>query len=155
MNDIGVRTPLELLVFEVAGRRYGLPATDVREIVRAVPPVSLAGAPVVVEGVINLRGRVLPVLDLRRRLGLPARPLEHTDHFVIVRAGDRLAALRVDRAVDLVRVAAEDVDEVEGVARVARLPSDLVPLQDLHALLSPAETAALDRALPAGEGGPP
>jgi purine-binding chemotaxis protein CheW len=162
MNDTEVGPHLEFLIVEVGGRRYGLAAADVREIVRAVPPVPLPGTPAVVEGVINLRGRVVPVLDLRRRFGLPARPLEHTDHLVIARAGDRLVALRVDRALDLVRVPAPEVEDVQGVApagqavtRVAKLPGDLVLVQDLGAALSSAEAAALDEALPDGKGGPP
>jgi purine-binding chemotaxis protein CheW len=162
MNDTGVRTLLEFLIFELGGQRYGLAVPDVREIVRAVPPVPLPGAPAVVEGVINVRGRVVPVLDLRRRLRLPSRPLEYTDHLVIARVDDRLVAVRVDRVLDLVRTAPADVEEVGGVAtdgpsvaRIARLPGELVFIPDLRTLLSPTETAALDYALPAGEGGPP
>jgi purine-binding chemotaxis protein CheW len=157
MNDTGERTALEFLIFELEGVRYGLPVPDVREIVRAVVPVPLPGAPGIVEGVINLRGRAVPVLDLRRRFRLPARPIEHTDHLVIARATGRLVALRVDRVVDLARVAAADVEEVEGVgpARVAKLPGDLVMIQDLGALLSRGEASVLDEALPVGEGGSP
>src|SRR5947209_4471059 len=156
MNDTEVRTPLEFLIFELGGQRFGLPVPDVREIVRAVYPVPLPGAPAVVEGVINLRGRVVPVLDLRRCFRLPPRPIEPTDHLVIASAAGRVVALRVDRALDLARVAADDVDEVAGVgrdgqavSRVAKLPGDLVLVQDLRAVLSPAEAAALDQSLPA------
>ncbi len=159
MNDTEVGPQLEFLIVEVGGHRYGLAVADVREIVRAVPPVPLPGTPEVVEGVINLRGRVVPVLDLRRRFRLPARPPEYTDHLVIARAADRLVALRVDRALDLVRVAAADVEGVGGIApgaaRVAKLPGDLVLIQNLRAVLSPAEAATLDGALPDGKGGPP
>jgi purine-binding chemotaxis protein CheW len=153
---------LEFLVFELGGRRYGLPAGDVQEIVRAVPPVPLPGAPDLIEGVVNVRGNVIPVLDLRRRFGLPPRPVEHTDHLVIARAAGRLVALRVDHAVDLVQAAEADVEDVAGTAeggrtaaRIVKLSGDLVLIGDLRALLSPAEAAALGEALPAGEGGRP
>jgi purine-binding chemotaxis protein CheW len=159
MNDTAGRAPQEFLIFELGGRRYGLPVTDVREIVRAVAPVPLPGAPALVEGFINIRGSVVPVLDLRRRFRLPVRPLEPSDQLVVARAAGRFVALRVDRALDLVRLAAADVDEVEGAgadgqsaARVAKLPGDLVLIQDLRALLSRAESAALDEALPADGG---
>jgi purine-binding chemotaxis protein CheW len=152
MNDTGIPVHRELLVFDLGGQRYGLAVADVREIVPAVMPVPLPGAPAGVEGIINLRGVVVPVLDLRRRLRLPTRPPEVSDHLVIVRAAGRLVALRVDRALDLVRVAPADVDDVDGIgpsaARVARLPGDLVLIQDLRALLSSAEAAALEEALP-------
>jgi purine-binding chemotaxis protein CheW len=157
MNETGVPAHREFLIFELGGQRFGLDVAEVREIVRAVCPVPLPGAPLVVEGVINLRGRVVPVLDLRRRFRLPQRPLEPSDHLVIARAAGRLVALRVDRAVDLARVAAADVEDVAGVgpgACVAKLPGDLVHIQNLETLLSQAEATALDDALPNGKGGP-
>jgi purine-binding chemotaxis protein CheW len=159
MNDAGAPRHLEFLIVELDGRRYGLPAADVREIVRAVPPVPLPGAPAVIDGVINVRGSAVPVLDLRRRWRLATRPVQHTDHLVIARVAGRPVALRVDRAVDLVRVAGADVEDVAGpgqpLARVAKLPGDLVPVGDLGALLSRTEGDALDEALPAGGGGRP
>jgi purine-binding chemotaxis protein CheW len=154
MNQATESKSREFLIFEVGGRRFGLPAAEVQEIVRAVAVVLLPGAPVGVEGVINVRGRVVPVLDLRQRFGLPAKPLEHTDHLVIARVAGRLAALRVDRTIDLVRLTDSDMDELAGFAcgvggrRVARLPEDMVLIHDdLSAFLSPGETAALDEAL--------
>src|SRR5437764_218583 len=69
----------EILVFEVDGRRYGLPASEVRELLRAVAIVPLPLAGPAVEGVVNLRGRVVPVFDLRVRLGLPARAVVPSD----------------------------------------------------------------------------
>jgi purine-binding chemotaxis protein CheW len=152
MNDSGERTHREFLIFDLEGMRYGLPVADVREIVRAVLPVPLPEAHGAVEGVINLRGCVVPVLDLRRRFRLPARPIEPTDHLVITRAAGRLVALRVDRVVELARLAEDDVQEV-AAARVAKLPNDLVVIQDPGALFTEAESSALDRALPAQRDG--
>jgi purine-binding chemotaxis protein CheW len=150
MNNSGERTHREFLIFDLEGVRYGLPVADVREIVRAVLPVPLPGAPGVIEGVVNLRGRVVPVLDLRRRFRLPARPIEPTDHLIIAHAAGRLVALRVDRAVELAQVAEGDVQDV-AAARIAKLPDELVVIQDTGALLSGAESSALEQALPAGE----
>ena len=160
MNPVGERSQREVLVFDLGGRRYGLPAADVRELVRAVAIVPLPGAPSVVEGVINVRGRVVPVLDVRARLRLPAKPVEPADHLVVARAGERLVALRVDRATDLVRLDAADVEEARGlvpgleyVGWVARLPDDVLLIHDLGTFLSRAESARLEEALPSG--GPP
>jgi purine-binding chemotaxis protein CheW len=158
MNNIGEQRLIELLIFEVGGQRFGLPVADVREIVRAVPPIPLAGAPAGIEGVVNVRGNVVPILDIRQRFRLPARPIEYTDHLVIAFTAGRLVALRVDRALDLVRLGASDLEDLPGVSggesltRIAKLPEDLVLIQDLRALLSQADTAALQAALPA-EGG--
>jgi purine-binding chemotaxis protein CheW len=157
---------LPVLVFEVGGRRYGLPAADVRELLRAVAILPLPQAPPAVEGIINLRGTIVPVLDLRQRFRLPARPLEHTDHFIVAGAGDRTVALRVDRAVDLIQLDAADLEDMRGVVPgveyvtwVARLPHDLVLIHDLRTFLSRSESLSLDEALasqaPADAGGGP
>jgi purine-binding chemotaxis protein CheW len=144
----------EILVFEIAGRRYALPAMEVRELVRAVAIVPLPMAPPAVEGVVNLRGRVVPVIDLRARLGLASRPVAPSDHMIVVGSGERLAALRVDRALDLVRLDGETGarDETAGMP-VARLADGLAPLLEVHTLL-PArdpDTATLGT-LPTGAG---
>src|ERR1700694_3359288 len=101
--DAGPRTR-EILVFEVGGQRYGLPTVDVRELVRAVTITPLPNAPAVIEGVVNVRGRVLPVLDVRARFRLPAKPLDPSDHFIVASAGARGVILRVDRATHLALV---------------------------------------------------
>jgi purine-binding chemotaxis protein CheW len=128
----------EILVFEVAGRRFGLPAGDVRELLRAVAIVPLPLAGRGVEGVVNLRGQVVPVLDLRARLGLPPRPVAPTDHMIVAQAEGRLVALRVDRALDLVRVESDRIvpGAIAGQAvRVARLDDGLAPLLEVRTVL--------------------
>jgi purine-binding chemotaxis protein CheW len=77
----------------------------VREIVRAQAPTPVPDAPPFVEGVIDLRGVVVPVVDLRRRLGLPAAPLSRASRLLIASVGGRIVALLVDRALDVVRLA--------------------------------------------------
>jgi purine-binding chemotaxis protein CheW len=153
-------TSLEVVVFEVGGQRYGLPAADVQELLRAVAVVPLPRAPAVVRGVINLRGRVVPVLDIRGRFGLPPRAVEPADHLVVARAGPRLVALHVDRAIDLVRLGPGDLADARGlvpgseyVAWVARHGTDLVLIHDLATFLSRAEAAELDAALAPASGG--
>jgi purine-binding chemotaxis protein CheW len=151
--------PREVLIFEIDGQRYGLPAADVRELLRAVALTPLPGAPPVVEGVINIRGRVVPVLNVRGRFHRPARAIEPSDHLVVVRVGSRPAALRVDRAVELRRLDPADLEKAEGVlpgvdyiAQVARLPDGLVFIHDLRTFLSQAEFSVLDEVLPAAAG---
>jgi purine-binding chemotaxis protein CheW len=153
--DEGPRTR-EVLVFELEGQRYGLPTADVRELVRAVTITPLPNAPAVIEGVVNVRGRVLPVLDMRARFHLPARPLDPSDHFIVASAGPRGVILRVDRATHLAVVAEGSVQPRETlgpgaayVAGVARLEDGLVLIHDLTTFLSAAEAGSLDEALEA------
>lgn len=146
----------EVLVFEVGGQRYGLPSTDVRELVRAVAITPLPSAPAVIEGVVNVRGRILPVLDIRSRFHLPAKALDISDHFIVASAGSRGVILRVDRATHLALVdeAAFQAPQMLGpgadhVAGVAILDDGMVLIHDLVTFLSAAEASSLDEALSA------
>lgn len=151
--DAGKRTR-EVLVFEVEGETYGLPTADVRELVRAVAITPLPNAPSVIEGVVNVRGHVLPVLDVRARFRLPAKPLDPSDHFIVASAGARGVILRVDRASHLALIDEASVQPPETlgpsgtyVAGVAKLPDGLVLIHDVTTFLSAAEAASLDEAL--------
>jgi purine-binding chemotaxis protein CheW len=138
--------PVDVLVFEMGGQRHGLAAAAVLEILRAVAVAPLPQAPPGVEGVINLRGRVVPVVDLRHRFRLPPRPVLPTDHLIVARSGDRLVALRVDRAEDLVRLDPADLEPAgPAPGPVAKLADGLVPVHSLDDLLA-ADEAALARA---------
>jgi purine-binding chemotaxis protein CheW len=134
----------EVLVVEIGRRHYGLPAAEVVELLRVVTCVPLARAPEWIEGVFSLRGTVVPVLDLRSRLGLPAKAAEPSDHLVVVWTWDRLVALRVDRALEL---AEPEVTNGTSIAAVVRLRDELIPLLDLRDLVSPTESAAVGSAL--------
>jgi purine-binding chemotaxis protein CheW len=147
---------MDLVVFEIDGRRYGLPAADVREIVRAVTVSPLPGAPSVVEGLINVRGALVPVLDLRARFSMAAKDPSHTDHLLLSSAGTRLVAIRADRALDLAQVDPADVEnptaivpDAQYLRGVAKLPDGLVLIHDLRTFLKDTEAVALDDALAA------
>ena len=94
------------MLFDVGGLRCALPALEVQEICRAVTILPLPDAPPSIEGVINYRGRMIPVLDTRRHLGREPRALALSDHLIIARAKDRLFALRVDAALSIERIEA-------------------------------------------------
>jgi purine-binding chemotaxis protein CheW len=127
----------EVLIFEVGGRRFGLPAAELREIVRVVALTSLPGVPASIEGVINVRGDLVPVIDLRRALGLPARGVALADHLVVLRLDSAPVALRVDRALEL------RTEETGGERRLVRLEDGLVPVLDPRGFLAPEEWSAL------------
>lgn len=160
MTAAAAERQLEVLLFEVDGRRYALPSALIRELVWAVTIVPLPKAPPIVEGVINVRGTVVAVLDIRSRFRLSPKPLEHTDHFALAWAGPRLVAVRADRALDLVRLDAAQVEDAkvsvpgaEYVAGVAKLPEGLILIHDLETFLSEAEAEALGAAISRDGGG--
>jgi len=156
MTAAAVDGLVEVLVFEVGGQLYGLAASNVREIVRATAIVPLPRAPAIVEGVINVRGRIIPVLDIRQRFRIAPKKLSPSDHFVLAFAAEYVVALRVDRVVELQRFRASDIAEAktvlpysEYVAGVAKLSSGLVLLHDVRTFLSQGEAASLEAPLAA------
>jgi purine-binding chemotaxis protein CheW len=93
---------VEVLIFECAGIQFGLPASRVSEVVRAVAVTPAPQTLASLLGVINLRGQLVAVLNTRLLLGLDPVPLHPSHQFLIVRSGDGLYALHVDRAIDMV-----------------------------------------------------
>ena len=141
---------MDVLVFELHHNRYALPAAAIIEIDRAVAITPVAGAPRAVEGVFNLRGTIVPVVDVRARFGLEPRPLDPSQHFVIVRVGARPVALRVDRADALMQVdatsiasARDAVPSARDVAGIAALEDGMVVIYDVDAFFTQAESEAL------------
>src|SRR5690242_9847746 len=106
---------VRLLTFELDEQRFGLPMADVQEVVRVAAFARLPKAPQVIEGVLNFRGALVPVLDIRARFGLPPRAVRMSDHLVVAQAGPRKVAIRVDRAADLIEAAAASIEDANNV----------------------------------------
>jgi purine-binding chemotaxis protein CheW len=155
----------QILSFRLGELRLALPAAAVQEVTRAVAIVPLPKAPAVVEGVINVRGRLVPVLDLRRRFDLPANPIDLQQHLILANADARLVALRVDQVLDLTTVHDEDIEAATHVVPgaeyaegIAKLPDGLLVIHDLARFLSLEEGRRLDIATSAAaapQGGSP
>lgn len=154
MAPDGIMANVPLLVFALHKTRFAVRGEAVREVVRSVGVAPLPDAPEVVEGVINYRGRIVPVLDVRARFGLPGQPLDPTQHFIVADAGPRLVALRVDRASDVLEMSDADIESGARVAPgsrhtegVARLPDGLIVIHDLERFLSLDEGTNLDASM--------
>jgi len=132
---------IEILVFEVAGQHFGVRAADVVQVLRAVSLSPLPQSPAVIEGLLNLRGCLVPVLDTRKLFGLPPRELRHTDHFIVVVAGGQVVTLHVDQATDLVSLERDPPEAAPAEGRgqllefVGKTSAGLVHVLDLPCLL--------------------
>ncbi|HTR79281.1 MAG TPA: chemotaxis protein CheW [Gemmatimonadaceae bacterium] len=151
-----------MLAFDLAQYRLALLVESTREVLRAVWIEPLPQAPPDVEGVINVRGTLIPVIDLRERLGLPPEPIALDQHMIIADAGPRRVALRVDRALDVRSVAADAIDEssaVDGlgpqISGIARLDDGLLIIADLDRFLSGSDGVRVDAAIAARAAGRP
>lgn len=145
----------QLVVFQLGGERYGLDIGSVQEIIAWQPVTRVPRAPGFVEGVINLRGHVIPVIDLRRRFGLEAAEAGRHTRIVVVELGRRVVGLVVDGVSEVLRVPAEAVEPPSDVIRgvdtefirgVAKAGSGLIILLHPDRILDGGEQAALAEA---------
>jgi chemotaxis signal transduction protein len=124
---------LEILVVELAGRHYGAPLGAVREVFTLGPLTPVPTAPAAVAGVANLRGQVIPVLDLMRLLDLGLHRLRLGDPVVLVEVEGTRVGLLVDRVVGLIGPGTEPSDTtnrpepIDVVRLLALLRAEIAP----------------------------
>jgi chemotaxis signal transduction protein len=142
---------MDVLSFILGEHRYAIPLAFVQEVALIVPFTPVGRLPPLVEGVIECRGNVIPVLDLRAHLNVPARPAGPQDHLVILRSGDRNLALRVDQVAGVMRIDPERLhssDQLKlppsGVAGIIRLDG-LMLLSDVPGFLAAVDQDLLDQ----------
>lgn len=143
-------TLCKLLRFEIAGRPYVADIQRIREIVFFRPAIPVPHAPAFLEGVMDLRGLAIPLIDLRERLGVPAPERTRPMHILIVQLGETLSGLVVDRVCDVLEVDSSAFQSPEGgesrptmCRGVCRVKEELVLVVDLDAVLRPDEHALL------------
>jgi len=143
---------LQLVTFTIANEEFGLDILLVQEIIRLMPITKVPRAPEFVEGVINLRGKVIPIMDLRRRFGLEAR--EHDSHtrIIVVELPTLIVGFVVDAVSEVLRIPSGTVEpppplvagiDAEYIKGVGKLEDRLLILIDLDQLLSNGEQTAL------------
>jgi purine-binding chemotaxis protein CheW len=145
---------VDLLLFTLDGRSFAVRLALVERVVAMVAVAPLPGAPAVVTGVIDLGGRFLPVLDVRARLGMPARAPRLTDGLVILHLASGAVALWVDHVDATLRLPAAALHPVAPLTgpggwfdAVTALPDGPLFIHDADRFLSLDEAAALASAL--------
>jgi len=118
-----------LLSFELAGAPYAVPVERVREIVRMGPVTPIPRTPEDVRGVISLRGEMIELIDLGRRLGLGSIEPSRRARIIVVKTGDgEVVGLLVDTVREVLRVSAEEIQPATG--SVSGAVNDLCKFQD-------------------------
>jgi purine-binding chemotaxis protein CheW len=144
---------LQVVGFRIGRETFGLPISIVREIVRVPDITAVPNAPDYIEGVINLRGRIIPVVDLRKRFGEKSFEVNKKNRIVVVELESRLVGLIVNSASEVLRISPSEIDEPHNVFRegelnyitgIGKLNGRLVILLDLNRLLQRGELNGLD-----------
>lgn len=133
-----------LMLFRLEGRRYALPLDAVDRVIRALAVTSVPETPRFVLGLVNLAGRLLPVISLRACLRMPDRPVRPEDQFLIARTSRLTLAVVVDEVEGLIAiddsetVAVQDALPMEKshLNRLGRIGGDIVLICELEELLS-------------------
>lgn len=113
------------LTFELGKEVYGLPVLRVREVIGMQTPAKVPHAPGYVQGVINLRGKVIPIIDLRMKFGLPSQEQNDRTCIVVVQLSGRasmLAGAVVDRVSEVVTIAGSDIEDTPSFGDGTTLP---------------------------------
>jgi len=145
-----------LVVFILDEQRYALRLSAVDRVAPMVHIAPLPKAPDIVLGIVNVQGRIIPVVNLRRRFRLPEREIALSDRLLVARTTRRPVALAADAVTGVLECPAQDVvapdailpgiGHVEGIAK---LEGGLILIHNLDKFLSMEEEASLDRAMPA------
>ena len=147
---------LQLVTFRLGGEEYAVNVAQVQEIVRLTTITAVPRSASYVEGVVNLRGRIVPVIDLACRFGLPRRERSKTSRIVITEVGGRTVGMLVDAVSEVLRLASSAIDPTpemlqEGISAdfitgIGKLEGRLLIMLDLPRVLSAQDEAELTAA---------
>ncbi len=155
---------LHLVTFRIGSELFGVPISTVQEIVRVPAIARIPQAPDFVEGVINLRGRVITVVDLRKRMNQPASggpstggEWDRKSRILVIETEGRQVGAIVDEVTEVLKLSAERVEPappmVAGLSNqyingVGKLTDDLLILIDIDKILTSNQLLALDEVTP-------
>lgn len=108
----------QIVVFKLGGEEYGIEINEVREIIRKREITPVPRQPDYVEGVINVRGTIIPVINLKKRFGLPDDPSTQP-HTIIVESGEGLVGILVDSVSEVIRVPKDRIHHPPSVSMEA------------------------------------
>ena len=146
---------LQVVGFRIGNETFGVRIGSVREIVRVPEITAVPSAPETIEGVINLRGKIIPVMDLRKRFGQSDVQPDKKNRILVVELENKLVGLIVNAASEVLRIASSDIEPpgnlfAEGesgyVTGVGKLKGRLIILLDITKLLHRPEFKRLEEA---------
>ena len=151
-KDLDSKELLQLVTFRLGNEEFSLDILRVQEIIRHMELTRVPRTPEFVDGVINLRGRVIPVLDLRKRFGLPTGERTNETRIIVVDVDSRTVGLKVDAVSEVLRLPADTVEpapaivtgaESDYIKGVGKLDGRFLILLDVEKILTRTERDAL------------
>jgi purine-binding chemotaxis protein CheW len=146
---------LQVVGFRIGSETFGVRIGSVREIVRVPEITSVPNAPDTIEGVINLRGKIIPVMDLRKRFGQVAIAPDRKNRILVVELDNKLLGLIVNAASEVLKIPPSEIEapgsvfaegESSYVTGVGKLKGRLIIILDIAKLLHHPEFKRLEEA---------
>lgn len=159
MAEITREGETQLVAFVLESEEFACDINDVREVLKMIRVTPLPRSLDFVEGVINLRGEVIPVIDLRKRFGLPEMERTDENRIIIVEVDDRMVGLIVDSVTEVIRISNSHIqaapDQVAGgrthlILGVGKIDERLLIILNLSRILTDEEQLALDEVTQTG-----
>jgi purine-binding chemotaxis protein CheW len=147
-SQTGDQPVQQFVGFRIGEEDYAIAITKIQEIILMKPITRLPQVPDSIEGLINLRGNVIPVVNLRKRFGLPARDFDDETRTVVVNTHDKTVGCVVDEVTQVMRVSADQIQSVpisvsstarRFISGIARFDDRLLILLDIDRLFDPSE----------------
>ncbi len=145
-------TIYQLVSFVIENEEFGVDILKVQEIIRTVDITRVPKSPEFVEGVINLRGKIVPVIDLRKRFGMARKDRDNDTRIIVVELIDKVVGFLVDKVKEVIRVEKTVIEpppelttsiNSSYITGVAKLQDRLLILLDLNKVLSSDEQEKL------------
>ena len=145
----------QLVVFELSGESYGVDIGAVNTIIRMQQITHVPRAPYFVQGVINLRGSIVPVIDLRTRFGLAAFEETKASRIVVVETGEGVMGMIVDAVTETRSLSSDAIEPPASIVTsadslylrgVAKVDDRLIIMLDIEKILTAADNEAIERA---------
>ena len=135
------------VVFTLDDQKFALHLGAVEKIAQAAEIIPLPKAPDIVMGVINVQGRIVPVVNIRRRFRLSERDINVKDHFIVCRANQLNVAILVDAVLDIIECSEKDIigqanilTDIEYIEGVVKSAEGMILIHDLDKFLSGKES---------------
>lgn len=146
---------MQILVFKLGDEEYGVNILQARGIEHLDQGITrVPKAPVFVEGIINLRGEIVPIVDLRKRFGLVVRPIGFDSRVIVVEVDDNLVGMVIDAIVEVLRIPVGSIEPAPEITKgvdayylagVAKLEKRLIVLLNLDHALSAQEAQEISQ----------
>ncbi len=145
---------LQLVGFKIGEEEFAVDILKVQEIIKLVDITPVPNAPEFVEGVINLRGKVIPIISLRKRFGFEQKDHDSRTRIIVVELEGKLVGFIVDAVTEVLRIPSSTVEppppiiskiESDYLKGVGKLDDRLLILLDIDKVLSPKEKEAIEK----------